>query len=244
MDMSVPVRVLFVCIGNSCRSPMAEGFANARHSDVMQAVADVAYRNDRVDAGVSLTFADTRLNGNGPAPVELLEVDRSAVFTYPDTTENQLAFGQGRLNVALSPEWTLQFTAFARAIERKTLNGDEADFDVCDDDALPTGAPAGTLCVGGVDDDDEEEGEIEPVAIVDVASGRFITLDDAAGDAIAPRMTVAVVHAAMRFDGAHCVFILCSSLRRRAVFGIPRRRVQHLPARVHFRRILDQPRGI
>ena len=30
-------RVLFLCIGNSCRSPMAEGFARCYGSDVMQA---------------------------------------------------------------------------------------------------------------------------------------------------------------------------------------------------------------
>jgi len=30
-------RVLFVCIGNACRSPMAEGFANQYGSDVLSA---------------------------------------------------------------------------------------------------------------------------------------------------------------------------------------------------------------
>lgn len=30
-------RVLFVCVGNSCRSPMAEAIANSDHSDVFEA---------------------------------------------------------------------------------------------------------------------------------------------------------------------------------------------------------------
>ena len=34
--MSKPKRVLFVCIGNACRSQMAEGFARAYGSDVME----------------------------------------------------------------------------------------------------------------------------------------------------------------------------------------------------------------
>ena len=32
-------RVLFVCIGNACRSPMAEGFANHYGSDVLNATS-------------------------------------------------------------------------------------------------------------------------------------------------------------------------------------------------------------
>lgn len=32
-------RVLFVCIGNSCRSPMAEGFARAYGSDCLEAAS-------------------------------------------------------------------------------------------------------------------------------------------------------------------------------------------------------------
>jgi len=34
-----PKKVLFVCIGNTCRSPMAEGFANHYGGDVLVAVS-------------------------------------------------------------------------------------------------------------------------------------------------------------------------------------------------------------
>jgi arsenate reductase len=35
----VKTRVLFLCIGNACRSPMAEGFARAHGSDVLEAMS-------------------------------------------------------------------------------------------------------------------------------------------------------------------------------------------------------------
>ena len=132
-----------------------DGWRVASPSEVTQAFADVGYRAGRLNAGVSVTYADTSLNGNAPAPVELLEVDRTAVFTFPDTTENRLAFVQGRANVATSDAWSVQVIGYYRNLDRRTLNGDEAEFGVCDDEALPAGAPAETLCFGADDDDDE-----------------------------------------------------------------------------------------
>ena len=179
------------------------GWRVASSSEVTQAVADVAYRKGSLDAGASFTYADTRLNGNGPAPIELLAVDRAAVFTFPDTTENRLAFGQGRFNLIVSPVWSVQVTGYYRDLDRRTVNGDEAEFTVCDDDVLPPGAPVNTLCAGGAGDDDDgpddnhltraadtggddaaNDGGEEPDAalLVDVLTGRFITDDDAEGD--------------------------------------------------------------
>ena len=56
------------------------GWRDASPSEVTQVVTDLGYREGRVDAGISFTFADSSLNGNGPAPVELLAADRSALL--------------------------------------------------------------------------------------------------------------------------------------------------------------------
>ena len=178
------------------------GWRKAQPSAVTQAVADVAYRDEAIDAGVTFTYADSSINGNAPAPIELLDVDRSAVFTYPDITDNRLGFVQGRFDVAVSPTWSVQVTGYYRDLDRKTLNGDEAEFEECDDDFLPPGAPLGTLCFGADDDDDDDEAgghdgdddavdddEEEAQPLVDVNTGRFITEDDAEGDAAYNRTT-------------------------------------------------------
>ena len=51
----------------------------------------------------------------------------------------------------------MQVTGYYRDLDRRTLNGDEAEFGVCDDDALPAGAPTQTLCFGADDDDDDDD---------------------------------------------------------------------------------------
>lgn len=169
------------------------GWRVASPSEVTQAMADVGYRKGQVDAGITFTYADSSLNGNAPAPIELLAVDRSAVFTYPDTTNNQLAFGQARLEAAVSSTWTVQLTGYYRDLDSRTLNGDEAEFAQCSIDSIPLSAPQNTLCFGTENDDDdgmvlgdladdsEEASQEHP--LVDVNTGRFITDDDAQGNA-------------------------------------------------------------
>ena len=163
------------------------GWRTQSPSKVTQAVADIGYQNNRVDAGITFTHADTALNGNGAAPIELLAVSPSAVFTFPDITENKLAFLQGRFNLTVSPTWSVQAAGYHRDLNRQTLNGDEADFGVCQEDALPIGAPLNTLCQGTDDDDDEldsveqDDDDDSQSVLVDTVSGRFITDRDARG---------------------------------------------------------------
>ena len=122
------------------------GWRTASPSEVTQAFADVGYRDDGVDAGISVTYADTSLTGNAAAPVELLDVNRSAVFTFPDRTDNRLAFVQGRADVAASDTWSVQVTGYYPRLDRRTLNGDEAEFGVCEETTpCPTAPPRNAL---------------------------------------------------------------------------------------------------
>ena len=190
-----------------------EGWRTASPSNVAQLFADFGYRGARVNGGISLTYADTSLTGNAPAPVELLDVDRSAVFTYPDITNNRLGFVQSRTNVTVSPVWSMQLTGYYRDLDRGTLNGDEAEFEACDDDPLPAGAPEGTLCFGGDDDDDDDE--LLAIPLIDLATNRFITAADVVGDGAVNRTSTrtrgygTTIQATARAttDGAENVFV-------------------------------------
>jgi len=126
-----------------------DGWRNFSESDLAQGYGDVAWRTDSADYGLSLTWADTDLNGNGASPIELLAVDREGVFTYPDNTKNQLIFLQGRSDISLGGAWSIQSAAFLRRLDRNTLNGDETDLDECaDDDDFICDEEGGTVAGG------------------------------------------------------------------------------------------------
>ena len=74
------------------------GWRDESDSKLVQLVGDLDYRTRTVRLGTSLIYVDNSLNGNGLAPVELLDVDRTAVYTFPDNTRNDLGFLQTRFD--------------------------------------------------------------------------------------------------------------------------------------------------
>lgn len=137
-----------------------DGWRDFSPSRVSRAFGDVLYRPDgATELGLSVTAATSELTGNGPVPLDLLEQDRSAVFTHPDATDSDLLALSLRGRVEVGGGWALQGAAYWRHLKRRTRNGDQGEFEEC-----------GTaLCF-------EEGAELEPVIGTD---GRPVTgLDD------------------------------------------------------------------
>jgi len=101
-----------------------DGWRQKSPSDVKQFFSKIGWENDRTDLDLSYTYADTDLIGNGFVPASHLEVDRDAVYTYPDQTENTMHFLNLRASHWLSDELLVASNVFYRSFERKTLNGD------------------------------------------------------------------------------------------------------------------------
>ncbi len=110
-----------------------DGWRDFSPTRAQQVFAKLSSLGDRSRYDVSLTRVDTDLVGNGAAPEDLLELDREAIFTRPDRTENALTM----LNVAgeqtVSPAITLRGNLYVRASDIDTLNGDDSDFEECED---------------------------------------------------------------------------------------------------------------
>jgi outer membrane receptor protein involved in Fe transport len=108
-----------------------DGWRDFSPSEAQQVFAKLSSEGERSRIDTSLTLVDTDLIGNGPLPVELLELEPKAVFTRPDRTENDLAM----LNVAaeqrVADAITLRGNLYVRRSDVRTLNGDDSDFTEC-----------------------------------------------------------------------------------------------------------------
>ena len=67
------------------------GWRDGSQTEVYQAFGKAGWQNDKTDLDLSYTYADTRLLGNGAAPLSLLDFRRQTSYT-PDFTHNLLHF--------------------------------------------------------------------------------------------------------------------------------------------------------
>ncbi|MBE9539307.1 MAG: TonB-dependent receptor [Proteobacteria bacterium] len=107
-----------------------EGWRDHSDSDVQQLFGSVGWQDKNTEIELSLSLADTDLNGNGSAPVELLAIDRKAVFTHPDNTRNDLVMATLFASHRLSATAQMSTVLYARDNNRETFNGDGSDYDV------------------------------------------------------------------------------------------------------------------
>lgn len=107
-----------------------DGWRDFSPSRVEQLFTKLSYADE--DSTLDFTFlgVDSDLNGNGASPIELVEMDREAVFTHPDNTQNELR--QFGLNGShwLRDDVMLSANTYYRSSDRSTFNGDGSELEV------------------------------------------------------------------------------------------------------------------
>ncbi len=132
------------------------GWRDHSPSTAVNVFGSVGWRGEATGVDLDLGFADTDLTGNGAAPIQLLDLDRRAVFTFPDTTRNTLQSYALEATHAFSERWSLTGVGYYRGLDTRTFNGDSTEFVDCE---LPE--HAGLLC------EDEEVGTPEEEVVQD-----------------------------------------------------------------------------
>lgn len=117
-----------------------DGWRDQQSTDVQNFFGDLGWRNDKSELHLSITAANSDLNGPGTSPVELLAAAPRAQFTAPNYINNRY------LHVALSGRYevsdttSVRGTAYYGYFQQRVRNGNTTDIAPCPDGSL-------TLCV-------------------------------------------------------------------------------------------------
>ena len=109
-----------------------DGSRDRSPSRLRQTFGTLSRQGSAHEAHLSYGFSDNTLTGNGLAPESLLAIDREAVHTFPDITENKSHFVTARGGRQISSTLFLTGNAYFRSFHRDTLNGD-AEIQCVDD---------------------------------------------------------------------------------------------------------------
>ena len=116
------------------------GWRDHSPSRLGQLFTDFGWRHGGAEIHLNLVGADTNLTGNGTSPVELLAVDRAAVFTWPDNQKNTYGLANLLGTYQVSPALSLQGNVYVDHLRQRTANGDASD-------AQPCGDGSGLMCL-------------------------------------------------------------------------------------------------
>lgn len=118
------------------------GWRDDQKSWLQQLYGDIGWRGSRGELHLSLIGAESRLDQPGTVPVQLLDVDRAALFTGPNYFSNRYGMAVLSANYDISSSTSLQGNAYVENLIQHVSNGNVPD-------AAPCSPPNGFLCVSG-----------------------------------------------------------------------------------------------
>jgi outer membrane receptor protein involved in Fe transport len=110
-----------------------DGWRDFQSSDIQNLYGDIGWRNDRSELHVSITAANSRLNGPGTSPVQLIAVDPAAEFTGPNAVDNKAFQLVLSGNTQVSDTVSIQGNMYYNYFQQRVMNGNTPDFGPCND---------------------------------------------------------------------------------------------------------------
>jgi iron complex outermembrane recepter protein len=114
-----------------------DGWRFKSPASIARLYADLGWRNDRAELHLIASGASSSLGVAAASPVQLLDQDRRAVFTTPQTTQNDMGLLALNGNYALTDNWSLQGNVYIRGFRQQHIDGNVADTERCSNSASP-----------------------------------------------------------------------------------------------------------
>ncbi len=109
------------------------GWRDLQSTDIQNFYGDWGVRNSSSELHLSLSAANSVINGPGTAPIQLLAVDSAAQFTAPNAIDNRYIQASLRGTFNLSDVLSLQTEAYYDYFQQHIVNGNSANDTPCDD---------------------------------------------------------------------------------------------------------------
>src|SRR5262249_42828009 len=143
-----------------------DGWRFQSPSEIKRIYADVGWKSHSSELHLIANGADNSLGGVGPTPVELLDINRRSVFTWPQTTDNQMGMLSLNGQHAVNDTFSVQGLAYVRKFEQKHVDGNGAEVERC---SAASSFP-NRLCL-------EDDGFPRPNPVTAAFRNQFVILD-------------------------------------------------------------------
>ena len=107
------------------------GWREFSPSEVRRAYLDLGVKDKDTEFHINFTGATNTLGAVGPTPVQLLAQNYSAVYTNPQTTDNELAMVSMNGSVKLTDTLTLSGVAYLRSFHQSHTDGNVSSVAPC-----------------------------------------------------------------------------------------------------------------
>ncbi|MDA1291354.1 MAG: TonB-dependent receptor plug domain-containing protein, partial [Proteobacteria bacterium] len=114
-----------------------DGWRDQSNSDALNFYGSVGWRSDSTRLNFNYQYGVSELIGNGASPTELLALDREAIFTGPDITENNMQMASFDYAHDVSANISFGGNIFYRKNKTDSFNGDGSEFAVCSLGGMP-----------------------------------------------------------------------------------------------------------
>ena len=122
-----------------------DGWRRQSSSDVRRFYGDLGWKSEAAEIHLIGAAGRNYFGVVGPTPIQLLNQDSKAIYTWPQTTRNDMQLVALNGKWAPSDIWTLQGNFYLRKFQQKHVDGNGAETDQCSDD--PANALFNRLCL-------------------------------------------------------------------------------------------------
>ena len=114
-----------------------DGWRDKSPTDVGRLYLDLGWRDDRAEVHLTGAAAKSSFGAAAATPIQLLEGDFRAIFTNPQTTDNEMAMLALNGRYALGEAWSVQGNVYGRAFTQAHVDGNAAEFERCSNNGSP-----------------------------------------------------------------------------------------------------------